>query len=108
MIDLFKKKKILSKEPVSVYNDEPAQVLVMKRNGYLFVFNFSPTNSYNNYQIDADPGKYKIVLDTDWKEFNGFERNSRKVSHFTRMTENGEKLSLYLPSRSAFVLKRLK
>ena len=108
MIDLFKKKKILSKEPVSVYNDEPTQVLVMKRNGYLFVFNFSPTNSYNNYQIDADPGKYKIVLDTDWKEFNGFERNSRKVSHFTHMTENGEKLSLYLPSRSAFVLKRLK
>ena len=108
MIGLFKKKKILSGQPISIYNDEPNQILVMKRNGYLFVFNFSPVNSYNDYLVDADPGKYKIVLDTDWKEFDGFERNSRKVSHFTQFTEKGNKLSLYLPSRSAFVLKYLK
>ena len=108
MIGLFKKKKILSKEPVSVYNDEQKQILVLKRNGYLFVFNFSPTNSYDSYLVDADPGKYKVVLDTDWKEFNGFERNSRKTAHFTIYSEAGNKLSLYLPSRSAFVLKYLK
>jgi 1,4-alpha-glucan branching enzyme len=108
MIGLFKKKKILSKEPVSVYNDEQKQILVLKRNGYLFVFNFSPTNSYDSYLVDADPGKYKVVLDTDWKEFNGFERNSRKTAHFTIYSEAGNKLSLYLPSRSAFVLKHLK
>ncbi len=108
MIGLFKKKKILSKDPVSVYNDEQKQILVMKRNGYLFVFNFSPTNSYNDYLVSADPGKYRIVLDTDWKEFDGFERNSRRVSHFTSLTEKGNMLSLYLPSRSAFVLRYLK
>ena len=108
MIGLFKKKKILSGHPISVYNDEQKQILVMKRSGYLFVFNFSPTNSYNDYLVEADPGKYKVVLDTDWKEFDGFERNSRKVSHFTQFTEKGNRLSLYLPSRSAFVLKYLK
>lgn len=104
MINLLKKKRILSKEPVSVYNDEPKQVIVMKRNGYIFVFNFSPSNSYENYQVDAEPGEYKVVLDTDWKEFNGFERNSRKISHFTLLCPDGAKMSLYLPSRSAFVL----
>ena len=106
MIGFMKKKKILSAPPVSVYNDEHKQVLAMERNGYLFVFNFSPTNSYENYFVKAQPGEYKIILDTDWKEFNGFERNNRRSVHFTMPQGDDNFLSLYLPSRSAFVLRK--
>ena len=78
----------------------------MERNGYIFVFNFSPTNSYENYFVKAQPGEYKINLDTDWKEFNGFERNNRRSVHFTMPQGDDNFLSLYLPSRSAFVLRK--
>ncbi len=106
MINFLKKKKVLSKVPVSLYNDEPKQILVMERNGYIFVFNFSPNASYENYPVKAAPGEYKIILDTDWKEFNGFERNNRRSAHFTMPQGDDNFLSLYLPSRSAFVLRK--
>ena len=47
-----------------------------------------------------------MVLDTDWKEFNGFERNRKKQTHYTQEDSQGTFLTLYLPARSAFVLKR--
>jgi 1,4-alpha-glucan branching enzyme len=101
MVHLFAENKILAAPPVSVYNDEQKQVLVMERGGFLFVFNFSPTNSYTDYQVQAAPGEYEVVLDSDWTEFNGFERNKRDQRHFTM---EDSKLTLYIPSRSAFVL----
>lgn len=108
MICFFKNEQLLAEPPVSVFNDESAQVMILKRAGYLFVFNFSPVHSYENYPVKAESGEYEIVLDTDWAEFNGFERNDRKTHHFTTYNENGSFLLLYLPNRSAFVLKQNK
>ena len=104
MVHLFAENRILAAPPVSVYNDEQKQVLIMERGGFLFVFNFSPTNSYTDYQVQVAPGEYKVVLDSDWAEFNGFERNKRDQRHFTM---EDSKLTLYIPSRSAFVLKNV-
>lgn len=106
MIGLFGKEGILSVAPISVYNDQEHQVLIFQRKNYLFVFNFNPVESYAGYKVKVVSGEYKTVLDTDWKEFNGFERNDRGVSHFTEPDKCGDFLQLYLPSRSAFVLKK--
>ena len=106
MIHLFRENNILATPPISIYNDEPRQVLVMERNGYVFVFNFSPNESYQDYRINIFGGEYSMVLDTDWKEFNGFERNKRKTVHYTQEDSQGTFLTLYLPARTAFVLKR--
>ena len=107
MIHLFAKKHLLASPPVSIYNDIGRQVLAMSRGGYLFIFNFSPVNSYTDYGVECEAGSYSIVLDTDWKEFNGFGRNDRKMVHETFPAANGKSmLKLYLPQRSAFVLKK--
>ena len=64
-------------------------------------------NSYTDYGVECEAGSYSIVLDTDWKEFNGFGRNDRKMVHETFPAANGKSmLKLYLPQRSAFVLKK--
>ena len=107
MIRLFAKKHLLASPPVSIYNDIGRQVLAMSRGGYIFIFNFSPVNSYTDYGVECEAGSYSIVLDTDWKEFDGFERNDRKMVHRTLEATGGKGLlKLYLPQRSAFVLKK--
>ena len=101
------KKHLLASPPVSIYNDIGRQVLAMSRGGYIFIFNFSPVNSYTDYGVECEAGSYSIVLDTDWKEFDGFERNDRKMVHRTLEATGGKGLlKLYLPQRSAFVLKK--
>jgi 1,4-alpha-glucan branching enzyme len=55
------------------------------------------------------PGEYEMVLNTDSKEFGGFGLSDETIHHFTRPSEEYPDkgwLSLYIPSRSAFVLRR--
>lgn len=106
MIHLFKREHILREPPISIYNDKEKQVMVFKRNGFIFAFNFSNDNSYTNYEFIAEQSGYKIILDTDWKEFNGFERNDRNLVHYTNRKGNYNFLSLYLPAKTAIVLSK--
>ena len=40
--------------------------------------------SNTNFKVGCRwPGKYKIVLDSDWAEFGGHERNDRHTTFFT-------------------------
>lgn len=85
-------------------------VLAYMRNNMLFIYNFHPEKSYSNYGILAPQGEYKIALDTDDTKFGGFGLNDASVHHFTQFdplyapTGKGW-LKLYLPARSAIVLK---
>lgn len=91
---------------------EDDQVLCFSREGLVFVFNFSPTQSFVDYEMQCPGGRYKIVLDTDAKEFGGFANNDVSVLHSTytkSSTIAGQDASfirLYLPARSAVVLQR--
>ena len=106
MISLFEENAILDEPPISIYNDNSAQVMVIKRRNYLFAFNFSTANSYQGYEFSAEEGAYKVVLDTDWEEFGGFGRNDRNLKHFTNCKQNSSFLSLYLPAKTAIVLTK--
>lgn len=105
MIKLFKGGEIIKYPPVSLFNDIEKQVMAFKRGEYIFVFNFSPVNSYTDYTLyGIKDGEYKIVLDTDWKEFGGFERNSRDYGYHV---ERG-RLEIYSPSRCGVVYRLVK
>ena len=86
-------------------------MLAYQRGDLLFVYNFHPTHSYTDYGILVQPGKYKVVLDTDAKVFGGFGLSDDAVEHFSlydqqQASHNKEWLKLYLPARSALVLKK--
>jgi len=106
MIHLIKKAKIYKYRPQSLYQHVKQQVLIFGRGDYVFAFNFSPSGSYPDFKFNAPPGRYNIVLDTDWLKFGGFARNSEETDHFTIPEKEQNLLSVYLPSRSAIVFKK--
>lgn len=85
------------------------KILAFSRGGLLFIFNFNPTEAFTDYGIKTPAGKYTIRLSTDSKEFGGFG-NIDETTIF-QSTRNGgvsgeDWLKLYLPPRTAIVLKK--
>ena len=109
---MLKSKKDFQKLPVQeIWHNDGDQILAYSRGDLLFVFNFSPTRSYTDYGFMVPEGAYEVLLNTDAKEFggNGFADDS--VCHFTNFDQLLQKdgkgwLQLYIPARSAVVLKR--
>ncbi len=96
-----------------LWEKDSDQVLAFRRGNYVFVFNFSPTDSYSDYGILAPPGKYRVVLSTDSRKFGGWGNIDEKVEHLTLYDElysplGKEWLRLYLPARSAQVLRMVR
>ncbi len=86
--------------------DEEKKVIVLERCDLVFVFNFHPENSYFDYEFEVPCGSYRQILDSDDGTFGGFDRRVAGQEHFTLPRREGEFLSLYLPARTALVLKR--
>lgn len=106
MLKMVKKEKIFHYRPEPMVRDNEKQILIFSRGTLLFAFNFNPVASFTDYGFRAAPGKYEEILDTDHPCFDGFGRIDKAVEHFTLFDEAaGNRLSLYLPARSALVLK---
>lgn len=106
-------KNIQKTDVVEIWHNDGDQVLAYRRKDFIFVFNFSPTRSFTDYGFLVPRGKYQVVLNTDSKDFGGFGIADDTVEHFTcadplYKKEKKEWLKLYIPARSAVVLKRQK
>ncbi|MFW5975115.1 MAG: alpha amylase C-terminal domain-containing protein, partial [Bacteroidota bacterium] len=106
MIALFKKIKLKNSWAESLYEHEDDQVLAFIREGYVFVFNFNPNKSFENYPIPVPDGSYKITLNSDASEFGGFNRIDDKIDFKTESMDGESKIKLYIPNRMAIVLKK--
>ncbi len=106
MITLFKKIKLKNTWAESLYEHEDNQVLAFIREGYVFVFNFNPNESYEDYQIPVPEGNYKVVLNSDATEFGGFNRVDEQIDYSTENIDGESKIRLYVPNRMAMVLKK--
>ena len=101
------------KDVVEYWHNDGDQVLAFGRGDLVFVFNFNPVRSFSDYGFLVPRGSYKTVLDSDSIEFGGFGRVDDNVEHFT-LTDplykkvRKEWLKLYLPARSAMVLKKVR
>lgn len=99
-----------STQLVKIWDKDDDNILAYMRDDLLFVFNFHPQNSYSDYGILVPQGKYQIILDTDDKAFGGFGLNDDSIHHFTQYDplyapDNKGWLKLYLPARTAFVMR---
>lgn len=112
MINVIKSEKNFNKTPVQeIWHNDGDQVLAFMRGDLLFVFNFSPTKSFTDYGFLVPTGSYSIVLDSDNVAFGGNGLNDDTMTHLTNydalyVEEHKEWLKLYLPARSALVLKK--
>jgi 1,4-alpha-glucan branching enzyme len=86
------------------------RVLAFTRAGLLFAFNFHPTRSHFDYRFEVSPGRYDILLDSDDIRYGGHGRLSKDQAHLTLPEKKDGQIrhmiSLYLPTRTAVVLKR--
>lgn len=94
-------------EQLLVHEDD--KLLVFRRGPLVFAFNFHPSRSYQDLAIPVpDASDYVHVLDTDAEAFEGFARISdgqRYVYRAAPYAGRAQRVQIYLPSRTALVLK---
>ena len=114
MLAVIKSEKNIQKTPVvEVWHNDGDQVLAYSRNDMVFVFNFSYNRSFTDYGFMVPQGAYDVILNTDATQYGGHGLNDDSIRHFTNydpLLERDGKgwLKLYLPARSALVLKKVK
>ena len=63
---------------------EEDKVIVFERGELLFVFNFHVQTDYHSYKVGVgEPGKYRVVLDSDAMDFGGMGRVGHDGEYFT-------------------------
>ena len=96
---------------VEIMDNRGDKVLAFERRRLLFVFNFDGERSYTDYGLLVKNGRYELVLNSDDPQFGGFGNVSAdapyETVHDPAYEEDGKGwLKLYLPARTALVLKR--
>jgi 1,4-alpha-glucan branching enzyme len=110
MVGLARRINLLgSGNPRLLHEHNETKVLAFERAGHLFIFNFHPSRSYDGCRIDAPPGQYRLVMDSDAEIYGGHGRLEPDQVYFTQPEGKEPHLrhpiSLYLPTRTALVLR---
>ena len=112
MIELVSKVHNFQAKPIrKLWEKDDDQILAFMRGDLVFVFNFNPVKSFDGYGILAPGGVYSVVFSTDDAVFGGFGNIDDSVEHFTipdplYAPAGVERLPLYLPARTAMVLRK--
>ncbi len=110
MITLTTKYRLLEGQVINLKHEHNEdKVIAFERANLFFAFNYHPTHSHVDYHIEAEPGKYRMIFNTDSVSYGGYNRLKPNQIHFTLNDTTGgihrDYLSLYLPSRTAVVLE---
>ena len=89
---------------------EKDKVIVFEKGDLLFVFNFHPSQSFENYKIGTKWGtEHRIILDSDEGKF--FGKNRLQYGHEHRFPNLHERfnnrpysMNVYIPSRTCMIL----
>ncbi|MDR1344226.1 MAG: alpha amylase C-terminal domain-containing protein [Tannerellaceae bacterium] len=113
MISLIKEVRDFQRMQLfKIWDNDGDQILAFMRQKLLFVFNFNPSRSFADYGFLVPEGEYEIRLNTDAIRFGGFGLADDAIHHFTHFDplyakEHKGWLRLYIPARSAVVLRKL-
>jgi 1,4-alpha-glucan branching enzyme len=112
MVNLIRDRNVLGNAPV-IFRliNEGDKIMAYERDGLLFCLNFHSEKSFSDYPIDATPGTYRLVLNTDSPAFGGNDIVQSEQTFKTREFHDGEhtrhQINIYIPSRTGFVLERV-
>lgn len=106
IIKLAKDYQLLSSAPADqLHLDPDKKILAYERAGLVFIFSFHPTESFFGLPVRIkEAGEYKILLDSDQKEFSGFERLDQRIIY---PSDEHHCVKLYLPNRTAIILEKV-
>ena len=112
MLEVVKSVRTFQRTAVTeIWHNDGDQILAYERGPLVFIFNFNPSRSFEDYGFLVKEGKYEVVLNTDDKAYGGFGLTDDTVEHFTMHDDLYHKqrkgwLKLYIPARTAVVLRR--
>ena len=108
MVAMAKKHKVIGGQDKQLLVHNSDNVLVYKKGGATFAFNFDPTRSYDGYLIPvAETGDYEVIMSSDDPAYGGFGRVGHQVYTATKQPDGRIGFQIYLPQRTATVLKKL-
>ena len=85
----------------NTYINQNDGVISFVRGEYLFIFNFSPSKSHEDYGIPAKDGDYNLILSSDDDTFGGLNRIQDKCNYIAK----DNLIKIYTPARTACVFK---
>ena len=108
MVAMAKKYRVIGGEETQLSLDNGAKTVVYQKGGGIFAFNFHPTESYDGMWLTMpEKGEYEVILSTDDFCFGGQGRIYHQ--RYTTTEKDGKAgFQLYLPSRTAVMLKKVK
>ena len=110
MLQLLQKYHIWDSAVRKLKLDDQDKIMAFERGGLWFFFNFNCQESFTNYGIEVMPGKYHLLLDSDEIRFGGSGRLTPEQYYLTIPEQDGNllkhEIKLYLPSRSALILRK--
>ena len=111
MLNALSNSTALSTYPIRLLANEPDKVLAFVRGNLFFAFNFNPTQSFSDYGIIVPPAStWDHLFDSDEVRFGGQGRIAAGGEYIPELVQHGAELvqmiKLYLPARTAVVLKR--
>ena len=109
MVDIAKKYKIFDQRMADQrLLKEPEKIIVYERNGLMFAFNFNASQSFTNILVPVNGGfDYEVILSTDDEAFGGQQLVEHKL-YPTKEFDKQSFVELYLPARTALVLRAVK
>ncbi len=110
MVSLLKKGKILKLNAENRWMHQDDKILIYTKGDYVFVFNFHPEKSFDDYFVPVGRlGNYKVVLTSDDAAFGGYSRVDKDYKYKAWVTPaNWFGFNCYLPNRAAIVFKKIK
>ena len=114
MISLAKNKGILNaRAPVNLWIDNTNKLLVYRKAELIFLYNFSPTRSFDNFEtpIYYDSfvkARFRVIFGSDRRNFGGQGRISGDVvyeTHNLTRIDGCAGISIYIPARTFLVLE---
>ncbi len=112
MIGFIKKYDVLKhNESQSLWLDQNKKLIIFKKGELIYIFNLHTSNSCDDVFINchlAGGGKYKVIFSSDDAQFGGENRISKKYIYSAKSEEYGYGFRIYMPCRTAAVLKKIK
>lgn len=98
--------------PQLLWLDQDKMIIAYRKKDYVFLFNFHPTQSYDQFQLPIhEKASFQVVVDTDEERFGGQARISHNTVYETGTLSECIDFSgivIYSPNRTGMVLKKIK
>jgi len=110
MVAMANKARLFGSKVQYLNIDHNNKVIAYQRGSTVFVLNFHPSRSQQDYFFPVkEKGAYEVVLTTDEGRFGGQDRMSTTYVYHTETWHDGRTgIRIYIPSRTAVVLKKVK